>query len=366
MNYYHDQSGMKMKVRIVLLVITIAGFPGLFSSCDNYVYTAPANVRPLSDKISEAIKLLTATVEGAGTGENVRGSKTILASSITIAQNVYDRNAKVGVLQADVDQAIVDLDAAVIKYNSSLVPTVDLPNLIGQWTLDNITDTNNGETVPDHSGNGRAGIIRAGNPFWGRGTPTFGTDRYGIFAKSLHFNGGANIEIPYNSDMNSPSLSISLWVKTDSTRLTNRNNKVAVSLNRSNGYQLAFDIVEKSVLTVNPQASPGSYITDNAATIAEAMWKHVAVTFGDGHMRFYSDGVLIKDAVQSGTIITQNPSVNLVFAQDLPTDLYSSNPVSPFYVNTGGYFSGYLDEIRVYKSVLTAEQVAKIYAIEKP
>ena len=86
-------------------------------------------------------------------------------------------------------------------------------------------------------------------------------------------------------------------------------------------------------------------------------------------MIFYLNGVMVKDWDDTpGTAISLSAApVNLVFGQDLPTSAYVATPdSSPFYVNYGGFYIGALDEVRIYKSVLSASQVTSIYDVEKP
>ncbi len=317
----------------------------------------------LSNTISSAISLVAATYEGAAAGYYIRGSQLILKVAISTAQAVY---ATVGVTQAQLDQANTDLLAAVSVYNTQKVAGVDPTNLVGQWTFDRIPDTGVGTVVKDYSGNGHDGVVSVGHVFWLRGTPTLGTDRYGVWGSCLHFTRGANVEVPYSSDFNGPLVSISLWVRVD-LNFPILGNQFAVSLNRLNCYSLNFNDTPEPVFSAQIAENPGTIISDNSGSItSQNIWKHFVVTFGDGHMRFYENGVLTRDVAHAGTIIRQTPSINLVFGQDLPTNQYSLDSNSPFFVNTGGFFAGYMDEIRIYKSVLTASQVNAIYAIEKP
>ena len=80
------------------------------------------------------------------------------------------------------------------------------------------------------------------------------------------------------------------------------------------------------------------------------------------------NGVVTKSWVFAGTVSSlAGTPINLVFGQDLPTSIYVLTPdTSPYYVNYGGFYIGTLDEVRIYKSVLTASQVTSIYNVEKP
>jgi len=93
-------------------------------------------------------------------------------------------------------------------------------------------------------------------------------------------------------------------------------------------------------------------------------------------MSFYINGQLTYSwttAQETGGMVLLNGAagtniapVDLVFGQDLPTAAYSTDLNSPNYLNWGGYFIGALDDIRIYKTALTATQITSIYNQEKP
>jgi hypothetical protein len=174
------------------------------------------------------------------------------------------------------------------------------------------------------------------------------------------------VEIPFDVAINPSSLSISLWVKSDVNNPV-ADNQYMVSLNRKSGYQWTFPSSLMPTFTLNSAENPGNFLSGNNGTaLPQGTWYHLTVTFGSGHLKFYVNGTLSNDVAQTGTILQQSAPMNLVFGQDLPTTSYSLLPSSPFYVLDGGYFIGALDEIRIYKSVLTEAQVSSIYSLEKP
>ncbi len=336
---------------------------GLVESCQDYTPPPKVDKTVLWKDISSSIKLLTTSSEGAVGGNYPLGSQAILIRSITTAQNVY---ANASATQEEVTTAVNDLNSAVTTYKSKAIADIDPENLVAQYTFDQIGTTAFGAAVHDYSGNGRMASLGVGHSLWGSGVATLGTDRYGRDARALHFDKGANVEIPYIADFNPPNLSISLWVRSDvNTPIVN--NQYLASLNRKRGYELLLDDTPKAIFSVNTTENPGNYITENGGSVmTQAIWRHLVVTFGGGHMKIYINGVLVKDAPHDGTLLKQTTPINLTLGQDLPTSRYSTDPTSPNYVNKGGYFIGILDEVRIYKSVLTQDQITSIYSIEKP
>ena len=372
----------KLKVLLYGVMFLLAG--GLIYSCKK------DDAAPTVDKTTLVASIATATVlhdgalEGVAAGNYLKGSKATLMTAITAAQGVVD--ASPAATQAQVTAAAATLDAAVVTFNGQLVTAIDPTNLAGQWTFDEITSAVANAVVKDYSGNSRNGAIKKGHDYWGAmpppglagsgGVPTLVADRYGIAGKALHFDKGANVEIPYSTGLNPGIISLSAWAKPD-VNSPIVNNQYFISMNRWNGYKLNFQDTPRAFFTAtydNPAAVPPVVKAccfdrdQNVGTAPQGAWHHYVVTFGNGHEIFYIDGVLVNDWNNTpGTIsLLTSPGVALVFGQDLPTSGYSLNSSDPNYLNWGGYYIGALDEVRLYKSVLTAAQVTSIYNLEKP
>jgi hypothetical protein len=280
------------------------------------------------------------------------------------------------VTSATIEAATASLVAALTTDQGQIVPAIDPTNLVGHWTFDEIKTASAGNRVKDYSGNGHDGVIKVGHTFWGAGTPSLAKDRFGIAGKALHFDKGANVEIPYSPSLNPPIMSLSLWAKPD-VNSPIVSNQYLISMNRWNGYKFNFQETPMAFFTItydDPTATPPvihhcCYDRDQNVGIApQGTWHHYVLTFGGGHEIFYVDGILINDWNNTSGTISQLPTaVNLVFGQDLPTSAYVTRPSSdPHYINYGGFYIGALDEVRIYKSVLTPAQVTGIYTLEKP
>jgi len=355
----------KKSVSLFLITITAFAASGLITAC-NDTFTPPSTRTELAKTISGAIGLLRTSSEGNAAGFQLRGTKAVLIDSITKAQKFDSLGNKVTLTQARIDHATANLKTAMATYVNSKVVEIDPVNLIGQYTFDQVQTSDDGDVVKDYSNKGHNGTLRAGSAFWGRGVPTYGTDRNGVFGRSFQYNLGGNVEIPYNDDLKSPQLSIAFWSKQNVNNPI-VGNQYAISMNRSDGFTLVFDNTATPSFTVNPAETPGVYASDNSGvSLKQGVWNHIVVSFGDGFITFYINGILTSKTPHAGTIRTQITPISLIIGQDLPTTVYSTDPLSPYYVNNGGYLRGYIDELRIYKSVLTASQVASIYTLEKP
>jgi|GEM_PF-326715 len=380
------------KVKVLLSALMVMLVAWTFNSCSKSDVT-PTNFTSLNAEIASATTLLNGATEGTAAGDYIRGSKAILQTAITAAQAVADNKAST---QAQVTAATAQLTTAVTTFQASTVTPIDPTNLVGQWTFDELTTATAGTSVKDYSGNNFNGTITAGHPYfsttaglpWAGYTvttnlPTQVADRYGDTNKALHFTAGANVEIPYNAALNPQQMSISLWAKADTLPGDPGKywaNNYMISMNRWNTYKFQIQDTPRPFFTAHVSgvntpplgnATDSSYYDRdmNVGKISTlSKWHHYVVTFGGGHEVFYVDGFLVHDwSNVPGTIVNISAKpVNLVIGQDLPTAKYSTSSSSPYYVNYGAYFIGAIDEVRVYKSILSASQVTSIYNLEKP
>jgi len=360
---------MKTQSMKFFLMAILALSVGFLASCSKDDAEPPVVKTDLSTAITAANLLLTTTSEGVAAGNYIKGSQAPLTAAVAAAQTVANDATATQII---VTNATVALNAAITAYNAQIVVPIDPANLVGQWTFDQITSAAVGSVVKDYSGNSRDGVIKAGHAFWGAGVPTLTADRYNVAGKALHFDKGSNVEIPYNTALNPATMSLSLWAKAD-VNSPIVNNQYMIAMNRWNGYKLNFQDSPKAFFTVKAvvegSADPAYYDRDNASPlVTQGQWWHIVVTFGGGHTIFYLNGVMVKDWDNTpGTAISQSAApVNLVFGQDLPSNGYSLLDSDPNYLNWGGFYIGALDEVRLYKTVLSASQVTSIYTVEKP
>jgi hypothetical protein len=340
------------------------------ASCDNEDPAVVVDKAALTTSITAANTLLTTTIEGVGTGNYHRGSQAELREAVTIAQVIADLPEAT---QATVTGATASLDNEIDTYEAAIVVPIDPTNLVGQWTFDQLASAAVGVLVKDYSGNARDGTIKVGHTTFGAGTAVLATDRYGVAGKAILLDKGANIEIPYNTALNSSSISISAWVKLSEVR----NNRF-IGLHSWVGYKFEVQDGNRPFATIGH--SGGSYDRDATVAIGQDAWYHLVMTYTANSMKFYVNGVLRKewtDVPNAAASISAKP-YNLVLGCDFPTDKYSSDPNGTNFDNAshadykvipaawGGYFHGYLDEVRIYKSVLSGSQVTSIYDLEKP
>lgn len=338
-----------MIIAATIVAVSIAG-------CKKDDDEDPVNKAALQTKIEQAETILNAAVEGTAQGQYLYGSKAEFLAKIDLAKAV---NTNADATQVQVDNAIIALDQAITEFDAKKVTPIAPENLVGHWTFDEGTGT----TLNDFSGNAYNGTLMSGANTWGGGLPVWTTDRYGNVGKALMFNQGAYVSIPQNLAFSPQNISISLWVNAAEILENNR----FIGLHSWNGYKFQLQSINKSFFTL--ATTEGIYDRDTDPPLEVNEWYHLAVTFGGGNMTFYVDGTQTQVWDNTpGTAVSVSGN-DLVFGRD--TDVYA--PDASNYDNDliipldwGGYFHGKMDEVRIYKTVLSPAQIQAIYDLEKP
>lgn len=345
----------KLKKQSMLVLIALMGISMFFvSSCNKDDDDDTVDKTELTAKLAEANDLYTSSVEGTAAGQYAYGSKAELISVIDIAQAVNDDETST---QTEVDNSVVSLTNAMTLFNTKVIAAIAPDDLVGQWTFDEGTGT----TVADYSGNEFDGTFENEAGF-GTGQPTWTTDRYGNEGKAIAFDEGAKITIPYNTAINPTQITIALWVNAARVRENNR----FMGLQSWNGYKFQLQSANKPFFTASTDSS--IYDKDSDPALDTLKWYHLAVTYGGNEMAFYVNGVQTKlwDDVKGDLVKVTGH--DLVFgvgsSKYADTDAnYNDDHIIP--IAWGGYYNGSLDEIRIYKTVLTPTQITSIYDLEK-
>lgn len=347
-----------------MLMVTALFSLALITACsDDDKGPGPAeNREELAATIAEATVLAETSEEGTIEDQFQPGSIAELETAIASATEIFlDADAT----QNEVNAANENLKSAIEDFMDKKVAPIAATDLIARWKFDEGTGTK----AYDDYDNGLDGDFKTGHTYFGAGNPQWTTDRHGNANRAIYFKDGANIEVPYDVKLNPSVITISLWMKQDvNTPIVN--DQYMIALNRWNGYKFNMQNVPKPFFTA---ATDDAIFDRDSATpndgLPQGNWYHLAVTFGGGHMKFYIDGEPTEGGDWtdvSGTLksISANP-VNFTIGSDLPTSKYTVTE-GDFFVEWGGRFIGSLDDIRIYKSVLTAQQINSIYNNEKP
>ena len=224
----------------------------------------------------------------------------------------------------------------------------------GYWKFD---ETTPGATVIDSSGNGNNGSISGDTPIPAASYPPL---KNISDTESLAFDGNTSISVPDAPSINlSSSFTIAFWI--DPSVWNDGNSRGIITkfdLGSSKGFVIYDDgsgscggscgpLINLRVHGVNANSE---YLYSNSP-VDIGTWQHWAVVYDVGAqtVKWYKNGVL--DATYTG--------VNF-------GDATNSAPVTLGYslsAWTGGYFAGDMDEVRLYQSALSADDIASLAAL---
>lgn len=219
------------------------------------------------------------------------------------------------------------LSASVVSAATLSKPPNNL-GLVGYWSFNEGSGTQAG----DYSGNGNTGSFN-GNPSWVNGR----------FGNGLEFDGNDHISM---GDIHSAptEITLSAWVNLDSVVEEPILIKgMGAAGNREYGMYI---LSNKVFASVAREAAGDVDSKSGATTVGTGAWVHAAMTWDGSTLTIYKDGD------DDGSVATSVGSGDI---QDLADSLIIGRD------ETGDYFNGEIDEVRIYNRALSATEVAALY-----
>lgn len=175
------------------------------------------------------------------------------------------------------------------------------------------------------------------------------TSREGVIGKGLYFDGSDDQVFVDFTDSNnkgvdlSESLTYSLWIKWNGSGNTIQG-IISDDLTTSTGLSIVNDggvNDDKLSFTIN-SLTTGSTTIYSPDVISNG-WHHVGATYDGSYMKLYLDGVQVSNTTKSGL-------VNYSYSN---TYIGTNGP--------GSYFSGYMDEIKIFHTALKSDEINDLY-----
>jgi hypothetical protein len=204
--------------------------------------------------------------------------------------------------------------------------------LIAHWTFDDDL----GSKSLDSSGNGHDAL--------GNSASSAGLERIpGVFGSALGFSGQHMLHVPEKPAFGTlKKISFSAW--TMPTELGDYRE----IFRKEDGDQRVLFAFQHGGTILSLGLNVGGYIECDAkidpAQVLDGKWHHCAATFDGQWMRVYLDGRKIGSLKRPGEIVTGGPA---------PGCIGSSGG--------GECFQGAIDDLRIYRDALSAEEVARLY-----
>jgi len=218
-------------------------------------------------------------------------------------------------------------------------------NLLAYWKLD---ETTAGSTVIDSSGNSFSGTPH-GNPQPSTDVPSTITF---YDPESLNFDGSQWVSVPDNSAFAMTSATFSVWVKFTNTSAGDMDMIAKRSSDGSQvqwqfGYNAGGNQFKVSLANGGNSCcrdfdwSPGSPLTVNT-------WYNIAVVIDGTHntLTWYQNGV--------------SQATDNISGHNLGTEIPADLTLGASYDGNSEFLQGYLDDVRIYNTALTSDQIADI------
>ena len=320
---------------------------------------------------------LTATVDScalllAGTTVTSDYPAAAITAFQTVLTNTKTAALVTTITQTAVDNLAVNLRAAKTTFLAAAYGAIPASALLMGMTFDEAGASTQFTT----EGKGWTAKLTAGaSQVFGTNTgiPTFVTGKVG---KAIHFGLGSHLEVSdYNAaSLQGSQLSISVWVKPDSTRAGN----YIMSYNYWNSWKFNLQDANKPFFTVTTAAGGTDADNEGGGSAVNGTWSQLVVSMNltTGTLTFYINGASTMvwavgtDKVKpnlTGTIKAYATVLPLMigacttYAEVIAKWDWVTPPIKP---QGWDYFIGSMDELKVYNVALTDGQVAKLYKDE--
>lgn len=345
--------------KAILACLSLVVFAGVFCSCEKDE-TTKADTTELVALIDSCQTVL----NSATTTDYPQAAITTFTNVVTTAKTASQSKT---IKQAAVDNLLVQLREARTTFLAAAYGAIPSSALLMGLSFDEGTGTS-----LKAAGKGWTAVFKTGpSEIFGTATnlPSFVTGKVG---KAIYFSNGSHLEISDYSanDLLGKTLSISVWVKPDSTRAGN----YIMSYNYWNTWKFQLQEQNKPFFTAHTAA--GFTDADNQADFSapNKTWTHLAVSMdlNNNKLVFYVNGVKSMEWTNqtkpnfSGALSAYTATLPLMIgacttyaeAASAWTWEWAKTPA-----NWDG-FIGAIDELKLYNIALTDGQVAKLYKDE--
>jgi MSHA biogenesis protein MshQ len=310
-------------------------------------YTAPSVT---TTKANTMLVSFFAATNGNGSVSTATGmtqafaAGTTAASSGVVIGSSYATQATAGASGTKTSAANTSLTSS----GATVALTDDFPLPVLDLRMDETSWTSTAGGVNDSSSNNLDGTATTSNS----ALPSITT---GAVCTGGSFSSGY-VNVPYNAALNPTNATFSFWIYPTSSG--SYYPIIAKYSSSAYDYVAYIDSNGKLVFGWGSYSASSSYQPANKLTTSSAIplntWTHVAIVFNDTGN---AQAVYLNGSSTAAASATSTSSLNT-----------STNALQIGYVNAGGWiplqFNGRIDELKIFKVVLTTSQIATIYSNE--
>ena len=212
---------------------------------------------------------------------------------------------------------------------------------LGYWKFDEGADNTCSSGVNDVCNSGNVGSALDGtktNATWSMN---------GKFGKAINFDGnGDYVDIPDNNSVDlTNSFTISLWLKPSDLTQTNR---YLISKRNDagtdNSYSIIWEYVDNQVEFYSGSYTGSNPRTGSGITISDTNWHQIIYSYDGTTWAGYLDGINKFSTARTFSLTTS--SIDLLIGT---------------FNASGFYFNGLIDEVKIYNSALTSDEIKLDY-----
>ncbi len=224
-------------------------------------------------------------------------------------------------------------NANVTAANKTInVPTID-SGLVGHWSFDGKDMTQNAK---DTSGQGNTGYLVG---------YTSTTTSAGKLGQAMRFDGSTQyVNVNDNLSLNPSAITVSSWIKASS--FTNAYNTIVHKGDGSNFYEVYVKSNGKLAVYNGNNPTFSQYDGTGTYTLSTNQWYFVTFTYDSVNgLKGYVNGALDGSDVVNGLVGLSSTALSI--GRDSWT--------------AGRFFSGSIDDVRIYNRALSSAEVKKLY-----
>lgn len=198
------------------------------------------------------------------------------------------------------------------------------PGLMAQYGF----NATGGTIVTDDAGQGN------------NGTVTGGTWVPGHSGNALSFNGTSSmVTVPHSARLTlTTGMTLEAWVKPSA--ITNWRTVLLKERGGGLSYALYANGTNAPNTSINTTGTNNDTYADGTAPLATGAWAHVAATYDGATLRLYVNGVQVRATAHTGPIVDAGGALRI-----------GGNTV------WGEYFTGLIDDVRIYNRPLTPTEI---------
>jgi len=198
----------------------------------------------------------------------------------------------------------------------------------------------------DAEGNGYNGTVMGG---------IFTSDRFGNPESALSFD-GVDDHVHFDDVLQPSVFTFATWFKTTQSSVgTIFSSDPGENYYSNHGFtvKILWDGRIRVRVDASPQPGPDMSIIDSPAHLNDGKWHQMTTTFSSSGHKLYIDGFLVGE--NDGPLLYSTTGFPMVIGMTHLTD-----------EDDGLFFSGALDDLKIYDHVLPAEDVQRLSVVPEP